>query len=87
MIIVADPTKPFEYTAKGSLRRHATIKKYDKEIEQLYDVTEASKAAEIEKPKSLNRVAIKNFIRTVVHKILEREVADEDDVFITGTDR
>lgn len=36
MIILAAPTKPFEYTAKGTPRRNACLKTYEGEIEALY---------------------------------------------------
>ncbi|KAF5321072.1 hypothetical protein D9619_000384 [Psilocybe cf. subviscida] len=86
MILVADPLKPFEYTGKGSLRRHATLNKYEKDIQQLYEATEASNSAVIEILTSLKRDAVLSFIRRIVHTILEHEVADEDDIFRVGAD-
>ena len=40
MIIVADPTKPLELTAKGSARRNVCLAKYEREIEELYRTAE-----------------------------------------------
>ncbi|KAF9025142.1 alpha/beta-hydrolase [Hymenopellis radicata] len=37
MILVASPSKPFEYTSKGSLRRGAIIELYHDEIEGIYN--------------------------------------------------
>ncbi|KAF5322707.1 hypothetical protein D9619_000350 [Psilocybe cf. subviscida] len=86
MILVVDPLKPFEYTAKGSLRRHATLNKYEKDIELLYEATETSNSVVIETPTSLKRDAILTSIRRIVHTILEHDVADEDDIFRVGAD-
>jgi len=36
MIIVASPSKPFTYTAKGSIRGGAILKSYSEEIEEIY---------------------------------------------------
>jgi hypothetical protein len=87
MILVADHLKPFEYTAKGSLRRHATLKKYEKEIEHIYEATETSNSAVIAMPTSLKPDAILFVIRRIVHTILEQDVADGDDIFRVGADR
>lgn len=87
MILIADPSKPFEYTAKGSLRRHATLKKYEQEIDQIYEAKKASNRAVIEAPSSLGRDAVSSFIRRIVHRILEHDVADDDDIFRVGADR
>lgn len=87
MILIADPLKPFEYTAKGSLRRHMTLKKYEKEIAQAYGATEASNSAVIAMPTSLKRDPVLSFIRRIIHTILEHDVADEDDIFRVGADR
>ena len=41
MIIPAEPTKPFTYTPKGSVKRKAVLAAYEQEIEALYKVDEA----------------------------------------------
>lgn len=36
MILIAQPTKPFSYTAKSTVRRQAVIKEYAAEIDTLF---------------------------------------------------
>ncbi|KAK0215206.1 hypothetical protein EDD85DRAFT_798791 [Armillaria nabsnona] len=41
MILVTNPSKPFEFTAKGTLRRGDTLKVYEMEINEIYNVVDA----------------------------------------------
>ena len=51
MIIVASLEKPFQYTAKKSLRRQIVLDAYSKEIDELYAVVDDSAQSNIAAPK------------------------------------
>lgn len=87
MVLIADPEKPFEYTAKGSIRRQITLSKYQKEIDQLYDIVEAPDSFETMHPRSLEPSTVLDVIRATVQRVLERTVQDDEDVFRLGADR
>jgi hypothetical protein len=87
MILVMDPEKPFEYTPKGTIRRESTLRKYADDINQLYDITEASTSSEIPQPVSLNFRDVTTFVHAVVWKVLNRDIKNEDDIFRAGADR
>lgn len=87
MVLIADPAKPFEYTSKGSIRREITLGRYQKEIDQLYDIVEAPDSFETAHPRSLEPSTVLDVIRTTVQRVLERKVEDDEDVFRLGADR
>lgn len=87
MIIVADPAKPFEYTPKGTPRRHVVIKAYDAEIKALYEAIADSSQTDIPAPETWTEDATLVFVRTVVEKVMKRQLANDDDIFQEGCDR
>ena len=87
MIIVADPAKPFEYTPKGTPRRHVVIKAYDAEIKALYEAIADSSQTDIPAPETWTEDATLVFVRTVVEKVMKRQLAKDDDIFQEGCDR
>lgn len=86
MIIVASPSKPFSYTAKHTPRRHVIIADYEDEIEQTYAKVNESTQSDLSPPAQWNFDNTLEFVRAVVHKVLEHEIADADDLFICGCD-
>lgn len=87
MILVASPSKPFQYTGKGSVRRQATLQEYNDEIESLYASVEDSTQADITAPLEWTPALTRDFIRKVVHSVLTEHVRDQDDLFQHGCDR
>lgn len=87
MIIVSKSSKPFQYTAKNTARRHVTINDYEKEINHLYATVDESTQSSIPPPKEWDIVSTTDFVRTVVNKVLVSTIQDNDDVFEHGCDR
>ncbi|CCM02378.1 uncharacterized protein FIBRA_04473 [Fibroporia radiculosa] len=86
MILVSKSSKPFTYTAKNTVRRHAVISDYEEEIDILYDKVEESTQANIPIPSRWDARTTADFVRTVVDKILRYPIRDDDDLFYCGCD-
>lgn len=87
MIIVAPPTKPFTYTAKGTVRRQAVINDFEPEIDSLYKTIEESSQTDLEPPSSWDEPTVREFLRKAVGSALLGDVTDDDDLFQHGCDR
>ena len=87
MVMVASPSKPFEYTAKNDPRRLAIIKQYDEEINALYETVEESAQSDLAPPASWSHEDTMSFLRAVVGRVLEHPLADGEDLFHSGCDR
>ena len=87
MIVVSRPSKPFEYTAKGTARRQGTINMYDEEIKAAYAAVEDSSVQGVDPPANWDKDGATEFVRNVVGKVLPYEVGDDDDFFQIGADR
>lgn len=87
MIIVAKPSKPFEYTGKETPRRLPTLLAYEEEINNLYLIVNESTQPNIPPPVEWDFLGIADFVRETVYKVLGREVGDKDDLFQHGCDR
>lgn len=87
MILVASPSKPFEYTAKNDPRRQYMINLYKAEIDALYDAFDESAQSDLTPPSVWNAETSLDFVRAVVHRVLERDIGDSDDLFQIGCDR
>jgi len=87
MIILAKPSKPFTFTGKGSIRKSAVVAEYADEIEATYAALEAATSANVEAPKQWTKESTTDFVRAVVHKVMESKVGDKDDIFQHGGDR
>lgn len=86
MILVAKPSKPFTYTAKGSVRRGAIIKEYEDEIDAQYDAVEESAQSNIQPPDHWDQQTALVFTRSVVEKVFTVPVDDDGDIFEHGCD-
>ncbi|KAK0193507.1 NRPS-like enzyme [Armillaria mellea] len=84
MILVATPSKPFEFTAKGTVRRKAVLKAYDQEIEDLYKAVDDASHTDVVIPQLWSLKNIMTMIRGIVTVVLEREIGDSDDIFAAG---
>lgn len=87
MILVASPHKPFTYTAKSTPRRQAIINEYEEEINALYDAVDETTQADLLPPRSWSPPDSKEFIRTVVRRVLDHAIGDSEDLFQRGCDR
>jgi hypothetical protein len=85
MIMVADPTKPFTYSAKRSLKRPIILQDYEKEIEELYAAAEEQ--LELVPPTDWTLPNSLKFVRAAVFNVLKQTIADNQDIFEAGCDR
>ena len=81
MILVTSPSKPFEFTMKGQLRRHVILRDYHDAIEALYKEVENRAQSEFVPPPLWDKASAHSFIRTVVQNTLHHDVDDDDDLF------
>ncbi|KDQ13757.1 hypothetical protein BOTBODRAFT_188241 [Botryobasidium botryosum FD-172 SS1] len=86
MIVVANSSKPFALTDKGSIKRGITLDLYNSEIEAAYAAVESSSQTDIESPSVWDAVATTEFVRRAVVSVLGHAVQDSDDIFQHGGD-
>ncbi|KAA1475309.1 acetyl-CoA synthetase-like protein [Dentipellis sp. KUC8613] len=86
MIVVAKPSKPFQYTAKMTARRQAIIKDYDEEIAAVYAAVDQSSQTDIPTPTEWTPTPTLAFVQQTVNKVMKQNVADDADVFLYGCD-
>jgi hypothetical protein len=87
MILIASPSKPFVYTAKGTPRRQAILNDYKTEIEALYETVDETAQPQVPLPANWSNSNALEFIRATVSNVMNRDVGDEDDLFQHGCDR
>ncbi|KAH8113759.1 acetyl-CoA synthetase-like protein [Phellopilus nigrolimitatus] len=89
MILIASPSRPFLLTGKGTVRRQATIKDYDDEIDAAYKAVDDSAQENIVGPEDWTPPRITEFVRQIVLQTMKKEngaVADDADLFEHGLD-
>lgn len=87
MVIVADPSKPFSYTAKGTARRAVVLSAYEHEISLAYEAFEESSQPSFPIPDTWDSDECHEFARNVVENIIPHHLSDDDDIFLQGCDR
>ena len=87
MIVIADPSKPFEYNAKGNVRRNPILERYSDELDGLYKRVEQNPQLDVARPDTWNAKLTKNFVRAVVQRVLVHPISDDADIFRSGCDR
>ncbi len=89
MILVTNPSKPFEFTAKGTLRRGDTLKVYEMEIDEIYNVVDAiySPVSDISFPQTPTIKWVTNIVRDIAKGTFQQNGGDNDDIFILDGDR
>lgn len=87
MILVSSPDKPFEYTLKGTARRHAVTKAYEPEIDKLYEIVANTAQSDIPIPDTWSDTSALAFIRSAVASVVQRPLEDDNDLFQQGCDR
>ncbi|TFK37077.1 hypothetical protein BDQ12DRAFT_608601 [Crucibulum laeve] len=86
MILVAHPSKPFQYTPKGTPRRQIILNEYEEEIENGYAAIQESSASDLELLEGFNFDQSLAFVRQTVKKGMSAPIEDEDDFFQYGCD-
>lgn len=86
MILVAQPSKPFEFNAKGLPRRGIVLAEYKDDIEALYKEAESATQGDFTAPVKWDEPRTLAFVRTVVQRTLQRDIADTADIFSNGGD-
>ncbi|KAJ7189839.1 hypothetical protein GGX14DRAFT_580331 [Mycena pura] len=86
MILVADPSRPIELTAKGTPRRQAVLDMYKEEIKAVYEAVNESSQTHITTPQEYNFQASADFVRRVVAEVMVEMPGDDDDIFQHGCD-
>ena len=89
MIIVESDVKPFEYTAKKTLRRGAMINLYEPEIHAVYEMFEGSarqpQISEFKRhAQTLSFDQTLRFVREIVKSSVSTQLRDNDDIFHVG---
>lgn len=87
MIIVADPMRPLQYTAKGTPRRQISLKQYANEIAGAYKAVTESSNHDIRPPSSWELSDVVQFVRNVAERVLGCSISGEADLFQIGADR
>lgn len=87
MILVASPSKPFEYTTKNTPRRNAVVELYEDEIESAYEAVEESSQIDVCVPQTWEEAECLWFARVSVERIMKLQIADDEDIFQAGCDR
>ncbi|KAA1476420.1 acetyl-CoA synthetase-like protein [Dentipellis sp. KUC8613] len=87
MILTTRPSTPFEYTAKGSPRRHVSLGAYSGEIDALYaDADADASLTDADSERVDADVDLRGAVRGVVARVMRRRVADDEDLFQAGCD-
>ncbi|KAI0357816.1 acetyl-CoA synthetase-like protein [Trametes cingulata] len=86
MILVASPSKPFQFNVKGLPRRAIILAQYQEEIEALYREVEESAQSDLRRPETWDASSTLSFIRAVVEHTLDRSIPDDADIFRNGGD-
>lgn len=87
MILVTKPSKPMEYTAKGTPRRHYVLSKYADEIDAIYEAVAYASQPELTPPDAWVEESTLDFVRRVVKNVLGYLPPDSADLFEQGCDR
>ncbi|KAG2005480.1 CurK protein [Coprinopsis cinerea AmutBmut pab1-1] len=87
MILVSDPGKTFQYTAKGTPRRQIILKDYQAEVAALYKGQKSTPNFDREPAETWDFQSILELVRSVVRKALDTEILSDDiDLFQHGLD-
>ena len=87
MILVSSPSKPFQFTPKGTARRQAILSDYADEIERGYKAIEEPSVTEIPIPTSYSMPECLVFVRKTTSEVFSTQLGDNDDFFQHGCNR
>ncbi|KAI1751133.1 hypothetical protein F4782DRAFT_205813 [Xylaria castorea] len=81
------PNKPFLRTDKGTVKRPAMLRSYEKEIDEFYEQLEAEEAKALSGDMDTSSpLAIANSLRNIINVLLKKELNDDDNLFSVGFD-
>ncbi|KAI1117812.1 hypothetical protein F5Y14DRAFT_439088 [Nemania sp. NC0429] len=81
------PGKPFLRTDKGTVKRPAMLRSYEKEIDEFYEKLEAEEAKALSGDMDTSSPqAIANSLRDIIGVLLKKELNDDDNLFAIGFD-
>ncbi|KAF2972037.1 hypothetical protein GQX73_g1567 [Xylaria multiplex] len=81
------PGKPFLRTDKGTVKRPAMLRSYEKEIDEFYEHLEAEEAKALSGDMDTSSAhAIANSLRNIINVLLKKELNDDDNLFSAGFD-
>lgn len=86
MILFSSPSKPFQFTPKGTARRQAILSDYADEIERGYKAIEEPSVTEIPIPTSNSMQECLVFVRKTISEVFSTQFGDNDDFFEHGCD-
>ncbi|KAK7050236.1 acetyl-CoA synthetase-like protein [Favolaschia claudopus] len=86
MILIADPSRPVELTAKGTLRRQTVLDLYKEEIHAVYEAVAQSSQIHLDAPQEFDSQSSLEFVRRVVAEVMLDLPGDDDDLFQQGCD-
>ena len=88
MIVVADPSRPFQFTPKGTPRRSFCLREYAEEIDAVYENIERPSYGDIPLPASWDGQSLSLYVRRVVEEAMKMsDIRDDEDLFQQGCDR
>ncbi|KAI1820520.1 acetyl-CoA synthetase-like protein [Xylaria intraflava] len=81
------PGKPFLRTDKGTVKRPAMLRSYEKEIDAFYENLEAEEAKALSRDMDVSSAqAIADALREIINVIMKKELNDDDNLFAAGFD-
>ncbi|KAI1277788.1 hypothetical protein F5Y07DRAFT_73654 [Xylaria sp. FL0933] len=81
------PGKPFLRTDKGTVKRPAMLRSYEKEIDEFYERLEAEEAKALSGDMDISSPqGIANSLRNIINVLLKKELNDDDNLFSVGFD-
>lgn len=86
MILVTSPSKPMQFTAKGTPRRQFMIQEYAEEIDEMYEAVALSSQLHLPPAAEWTEEACVDLARRVVNGVLATDLGDTDDLFEQGCD-
>ncbi|KAF8066748.1 hypothetical protein FPV67DRAFT_1496289 [Lyophyllum atratum] len=87
MILVAKSSKPFQYTPKGTPRRHVILDAYEEEIDAGYTAIEESSQTDIPIPPRFDVETSVAFVEQTIEKVMmSKSIGMDDDIFQHGCD-
>ncbi len=87
MIVVTYPDKPLMLTDKHTVKRPPNISAYAEEIKTAYAALENSARQDVAFPTSWDVDSVREYVRELISKVMEKSVDDNDDIFQRGADR
>ncbi|KAI0085563.1 male sterility protein-domain-containing protein [Irpex rosettiformis] len=90
LVLVEEPSKPFQLSDKGTIKKKATLDLYHEQIEQAYTIIEEGEPTSAHSTRPTTAFpdipSIASLLRRLVSKTIGREIGDNDDFFNFGLD-